>query len=434
MYRALSTLVCLALAGCSTTPAPLRSTAPSAPAAAPAAPRVAAVALPRVSAAEAGVDEAALAALIEEARASDSDALVVLRDGKVVVEEYFGRPQGPIETMSATKSVVSLAVGLLLDDGKLRSLDQPVADFFPEWRQGRKQRITVRHLLDHTSGLQNQPTTEEIYRSPDFVKLALAAELTSEPGAVWSYNNKAVNLLAGVVQAASGERMDRYLQRRLFQPLGITDATWTLDSAGNPHGMSGLQIRPADFARLGQLLLQGGVWEGRRLLSQAWIDTSTLKASQSFNPGNALLWWRVGGKRKAILLDAEQLEGLRKAGADPALVKQLAPLVGQEVRGEAELVEHVTRVLGPEGMQRYVSEVMDKGFRPRSVELAPPTGYTANGYLGQYLVVFPQKRLVAVRLYRGPADESRPPEPRTGFGSFIQRVEALVQPEAASRP
>ena len=115
-------------------------------------------------------------------------------------------------------------------------------------------------------------------------------------------------------------------------------------------------------------------------------------------------------------------------------MKQLAPLVGQEVRGEAEFAEKVMRALGREGMQRYVSEVMNKGFRPRSVELEPPTGYAANGYLGQHLVVFPQKRLVAVRLYRGPADESRPPEPRTGFGNFVQRVDALVQSQSAARP
>ena len=84
--------------------------------------------------------------------------------------------------MSATKSIVSLAIGRLIDSGKITSLDQPVSDFYPEWKQGRKKLITVRHLLNHTSGIQNPPITTEIYASPDFVQLALAAELCRRAG------------------------------------------------------------------------------------------------------------------------------------------------------------------------------------------------------------------------------------------------------------
>jgi CubicO group peptidase (beta-lactamase class C family) len=98
-------------------------------------------------------------------------------------------------------------------------------------------------LLNQTSGLQNlRTTTPEIYPSPDFVQLALAAELSSDPGSKFSYNNKAVNLLVGVVKQASGMRMDQYVATEVFEPLVIKDFTWTLDRAGNPHGMAGLQI------------------------------------------------------------------------------------------------------------------------------------------------------------------------------------------------
>ena len=130
---------------------------------------------PATCRAEEPVQSAALDQLVAAAEKSHTDALVIWQDGKPLGEWYFGKPVEPIEAMSATKSVVNLAMGKLITDGKIKSLDQPVWEFYPEWRQGRKKNITIRHLLNHTSGLQNFPRTEvEIYPSPDFIQLALA--------------------------------------------------------------------------------------------------------------------------------------------------------------------------------------------------------------------------------------------------------------------
>jgi CubicO group peptidase (beta-lactamase class C family) len=140
-----------------------------------------------------GIDGAALERLRKRAEQTDSDAVVVVKDGKLVVEWTFSKDEGPIEAMSATKSVVGLAIGRLLDDGRITSLDQPVCEFYPEWRQGRKERITIRQLLNHTSGLQNNVRATEIYQRPtNFIQLALCAELSDDPGTKFSYNNKAV--------------------------------------------------------------------------------------------------------------------------------------------------------------------------------------------------------------------------------------------------
>jgi hypothetical protein len=135
----------------------------------------------------------------------------------------------------------------------------------------------------------------------------------------------------------------------------------------------------------------------------------------------------VGGKRRGTVVSAAQLVEMRKAGVDPALVDRLTPLVDKELHGEAELAELITKTLGPEGAMRYRGEVLAKGFRPPSVELEPPTGFSANGYLGQYLVVYPKKGLVAVRMYRGPENEHAEPAPRTGFPAFASMVDALVK-------
>src|SRR5690606_9210339 len=141
----------------------------------------------------------------------------------------------------------------------------PVHAFFPAWRQGEKRAITIRHLLEHTSGLRASPTTEEIYASPDFVRLALGADLVSKPGAAFAYNNKAVNLLVGIVGIVAGRPLDDLVRAELFAPLGITEFAWMRDRAGNPHGMSGLSLGAHDLARIGQMLLDGGQWKGRRI-------------------------------------------------------------------------------------------------------------------------------------------------------------------------
>jgi CubicO group peptidase (beta-lactamase class C family) len=239
------------------------------------------------------IDPAALASLERRARDSESDAVVIYQDGVLIAEWYFGKPQGPIEAMSATKSVVNLAIGRLIDTGKLRSLDQPVSELFPEWRQGKKRDITIRQLMNHTSGLQNVPNTGvEIYPSPDFVKLALAAEVSDEPGSRFAYNNKAVNLLAAIVQVAAGVALDRYLREEVFAPMAITDFAWSPDPAGTPQVMAGFQVRARDLAKLGQMMLDGGTWQGRRIVSAAWIAEST-RPSQALQPKCGLLWWLV---------------------------------------------------------------------------------------------------------------------------------------------
>lgn len=368
--------------------------------------------------------------MMAQARETGSDALVIMKDGKVLVNERFGRPEGPIEMMSATKSVVGLALVMLLEDGRIRSLEQPVADFFPEWKQGRKAKITVGHLLSHTSGLQNEPHANlEINGSRDFVQLALAAELVADPGTRFNYNNKAVNLLAGVVQKACGQPLDAFLNARLFKPMGITDFLWDHDPAGNPHAMSGLKLRPLDVARIGQMVMDGGVWEGRRLISEAWIKAATLTSSQAVQPQCGLLWWLMGGVEVGPILEAQDLLVLKKAGLDPVLLKGAERLVGRHITSDDELPGVMKEAFGDEGLRVFREELAGRGlgFRPRRV--APPTGFYAEGDLGQYLVVVPAQRLVAVRMRRErEGDQDMKVRMAAGFRDFPGLVRALTRP------
>ena len=120
-------------------------------------------------------NQEALNRLVARASETHTDAMIIVQNGTTIGEWNFDKEKRPIETMSMTKSIVSLAIGRLLTENKINSIDYPVWFFFPEWKQGSKEKITIRSILNHTSGLQDNPTTEVIYRSPDFLKLALAA-------------------------------------------------------------------------------------------------------------------------------------------------------------------------------------------------------------------------------------------------------------------
>ena len=363
-----------------------------------------------------GLDLDALDALHMRAEETNSDALVILRNGKLVLEETFGTEPGPIESMSVTKSVVSLAVGHLIDAGTIESLDTPVHAFFPEWNQGSKKRITIRHLLTHSSGLQAGQTTEEIYASPDFVQLALCAELEWEPGDGFFYNNKAVNLLAGVVERASGTKLDEYLGEHVFAPLGIEDFTWTRDQAGNPHGMSGLQIRPVDLAKLGQLVLDEGRWGDRQVLSADWVRTST--RAQDLFGRCGFLWW-VTPESKSFVIDAFVLGKWREGGSDADFVSAMEPLLDRPLTGD-ELEEEIRTRLGSRAV--WNANTFERNLPDVRVLAGPSRVIRADGYLGQYVVVIPADDLVAVRMIRG--DRWRRDD--DSLKEFASLVDALV--------
>lgn len=372
--------------------------------------------------AEDKIQPEALDRLVAAAEKSHSSALVVWQDGRPVGEWHFGKPVAPIEAMSATKSVVNLAIGKLYTDGKIKSVDQPVWEFYPEWKQGRKKDITLRHLLNHTSGIQNFPRTDvEIYPSPDYVQLALTAELDSDPGSTFSYNNKAVNLLAGIVQKASGQRMDLYLRDELFAPLGITNFTWTLDSAGNPEAMAGLHILPADFAKLGQLTLNRGTWDGRQLIAGHWFDLS-LQPGQQYQPSCGLLWWLTFDHVTYIVGDDQIADLTAKAAQDSSLpsdfVKKAAKLKGTYPDSYAWNYAFLS-AFGRDWEKNPL--LLNLAKRRPGTTIA----WYAEGYLGQYVVVVPGANIVAVRMIESGDHTSQEDD----FPDFQQLVLKLAGPK-----
>lgn len=384
--------------------------------------------LERSSPKEAGLSEPALAELLKAAEKSGSAGLVLLRHGKLVGEWYFGGETHRIESMSATKGMVSLAIGLLIDEGKIPSVDTPVSAFFPEWKEGLKGKVTVKHLLSHTSGLAAKRTAFDIYESKDFVRYALDSEVVDEPGSKHAYNNKATNLIAGIVERASGEKMDVYLARKLFTPLGIRDFRWDKDPAGNPVGMSGLQLHPVDFAKVAQLLLQGGTWKGQRILSASYIQALGGAPALPHMPTAGLLWWLIYEQGMSITLGTDVLEQARRNGFPEAPLARLREIADRPIP-QGAFMSTFAEKLGDDSLLAVFMEKSAPYNLKQDVE-GPPSGFAAIGQGGQRVLVLPKYDLVAVRM----ADyDGRVPDDVLEFSEFTGKVLDLVRPAPAAR-
>lgn len=228
------------------------------------------------------------AAMERELASHGTQAFLVLRGGAVVHESYAngGSREGWVTSFSIAKSVLSTLVGIALDEGVLRGLDDPVTRYLPELgqRDARFGQVTLRHLVDMASGLHYAEfpflhgDDAKTYYHPDLRRLALQeARVEAAPGQRFHYNNFHPLLLGMVLERATGLPVARYLEQKLWQPAGMVGpASWSLDSEGGFEKMeSGLNARAEDFARFGQLMLQRGVHQGRQVVPLAWAEAST---------------------------------------------------------------------------------------------------------------------------------------------------------------
>ena len=221
-----------------------------------------------------------------------ADACLVVYKGRIVQELYGRGYTSPLMAMSSTKSVTGLLVGALIDDGKIKSADEPVCNYVGEWCEGLKGRVTLRHLLTMTSGLPRLEGRQSVGFVGDKNPYVIGQPLAAEPGSAWAYSNEGVQLLSPVIDRAAGEPAEDFARRRLFEPLGMNATRLHLDEKGHAWTYAAMETTPRDFARLGVLMLDGGVWRGRRVLSESWVAEST-KPSQKLNPNYGLLWWLI---------------------------------------------------------------------------------------------------------------------------------------------
>jgi CubicO group peptidase (beta-lactamase class C family) len=268
------------------------------------------------------IDRAALCRMADRlAASSDANvhAVLVARGGKLVFERYFrgsdeinSHPVGNVtfdadtlhNVKSVSKGVASLAVGIAIDRGLIPSVNEPIFNFFPELsdlRTPEKERIQLVHALTMSMGLKWVEATPDtgdynndesrMHMSWDQCRYVLGLPVMAPAGQEFFYNTGALALVSAIIRKATGRPLDEFARETLFEPMGIAGVEW-IRVKGDTDAGGGLRLRPRDMAKIGQLVLAGGRWNDRQLVSKAWIETSTapkLKATDDQLYG--YLWW-----------------------------------------------------------------------------------------------------------------------------------------------
>jgi CubicO group peptidase (beta-lactamase class C family) len=271
-------------------------------------------------------------------------SILIVKDGQLVFEKYFGgytwdyngdQFRGEfadfgMDTIhnlaSVTKSFTSALVGIAIDRGFIRGVDEKVFVFFPEYSHlinDGKETMTLEHLLTMTSGLEwnemalsygnTRNDLVQLFLVSDPIDYILAKPVADEPGTEWYYNGGGTNLLGEVIRETTGLRMDDFAEKYLLTPLGITKYEWDHINPDMIHASGNLKLRPRDMAKFGYLFLSGGIWKGEQIVSQKWIEEST-RGHISFPEGSwasgyGYQWWLKTYRSNSTSVDSFYASG-----------------------------------------------------------------------------------------------------------------------------
>jgi len=245
-------------------------------------------------------------------------SVLLVKNSQLVLESYFGNTtvDRPHDLRSATKSITSLLMGIAIDKGFINSVDDPVNAYVPlkagEHTDPIKETITLRHLLTMSTGLdcndwdkKSKGQEDHIYKKQDWLQYFIDLPLINPPGEVAAYCTMGQILATEAIARASGMAIDEFAQKYLFQPLGITNLQWGHTSKKNVIASGKrLYMTSRDIAKIGQLLLNKGKWDGQQIISEKWLEASTTPHTKISGLDYGFLWWRIPFQGNQKLLTA----------------------------------------------------------------------------------------------------------------------------------
>ncbi len=269
------------------------------------------------------MDSKVQARLEKAHQAGDLEGLhgvLIIHKGQILAEQYFpGRDEswgqslgvrhldasGLHDLRSVTKSIAGLLYGIALNEGLVPGLDESLVAQFPQYddlaADAKRRKMTVRHALSMTMGtewnedlpytdLRNSEIAMEM--AADRYRFVLDRPMVHEPGARWTYNGGATAVIGHLIAKGAGKALDAYATEKLFKPLGIESVEWIKGADGVPSAASGLRMRIHDLAKIGRLVLQDGVWEGKQIVPKDWLAQSfTPHANPEKGIRYGLFWW-----------------------------------------------------------------------------------------------------------------------------------------------
>lgn len=328
----------------------------------------------------------------------DLHNIIILAGGKVIFEGSFGayRADIPHAVYSQSKSVTSIAIGMLVDD-RILSLDEKIVKIFekkcsPLTMLSHKN-ITVENLLTMTSGAvfnEVGAVTEE-----DWLKGFLETSIRGEAGKTFNYNSMNTYVLSEIVREKTGKSLTAFLDERLFKPLGICDYYWEKSPSGVEKGGWGLYLTPEDMAKIGQLYLNKGMWSGKRIVSEEWIKNSTKMETASpekLGPYNYGYQIWVGREEDSFLFNGFFGQNLMVYPQNDIIISANAAIC--EMFQQSSYYKLASKYFGGE-FKRFGKEKNSLSYKIKLKKLSKNMDRAKGGFFfKKYFVLREQKKLI----------------------------------------
>lgn len=295
-----------------------------------------------------------------------SAAFLIIKNDTILYEKYFldRNESSYVPSFSMAKSFVSALIGIAVSEGSIKSIHDPITNYIPELKKNdeRFSKITIEHLLNMRSGILFKEkyinpfgNVAKSYYGRNLLAQLKKLKIKSEPDKKFEYISENTQILSFILEQATGEKIPEYLQEKIWKPLGMEyDATWSIDSKKHKEAKAFCCINAValDFAKFGRLYLNGGKWNGKQIVPEEWVKKSTIIDDSSKDPFYSYQWWHNVDWEKTD--DTTGLTTVEKS--------------------------------------RLISRLGNTYLR------IPMNDYFADGLLGQFIYIYPEKNIIIVRL------------------------------------